>query len=221
MANIKKIKRKIVKIGKRMYKNDFVAASSGNISYRISPNKFLITPTGLSKGHMKEEQILLIDLKGNVIEGDGKPSSETTTHLTIYKNRRDVNCVCHAHPAFATAFACSDVSINSPLLSNVIIDLGKIAEVDYAPPGSKQLRQKISTFLKNYDTFLLSNHGVLTVGESIQDAYMKLETIENFAKIQYYAINLGSLKIMDKEQIDSLIALRNKFNIRNDLNKFK
>jgi len=221
MINLNNIKKRIIEVGKRLYQKGFVAANNGNISYRIDKKRILITPSGVSKGFMQADDLLITDMKGRVLQGSLQPTSEIKVHLLIYKNREDVQSVCHAHPVYATAFACSKISINSPILSDEIISLGKIAEVEYAPPGSQQLADNLIPWIKEYDAFILENHGAVTVEKTVTSAYNKMETLEHFARINYLLQQLGSAKILNKEQIANLVDLRKNFNISENLNKFE
>ncbi len=221
MKNLNKAKTKIIEIGKRLYQNNFVAANNGNISYRVDESRIIITPSGVSKGFMKKNELVITDMDGNVVAGSAKPSSEIQTHLTIYQNRNNVKSVCHAHPIFATAFTCTEKSINTALLSDVIIGLGKIAEVKYAPPGSSQLSENLLPLLEDHDAFLLANHGVITVGNSITSAFYKMETVEHYAQIHFSAMQLAPMKVLNRKQIKSLLELRKKFGVRKNLNKFE
>ncbi|MBS3741592.1 MAG: class II aldolase/adducin family protein [Candidatus Cloacimonetes bacterium] len=221
MKNLDKIKNQIIEVGRRLYQKNYVAANNGNLSCRIDKKRILITPSGVNKGFMQADDLLITDREGRVLQGTLQPSSEIKLHLLIYKNREDVQSVCHAHSAYATAFACSQKSINCPILSDEIISLGKIAEVEYAPPGSQQLADNLLPWIKEHDAFLLENHGAVTTGETMTSAYYKMETLEHFARINYLVQQLGSAKTLNKEQISELLALRQQFNVSGNLNKFE
>lgn len=221
MPKLESVKRKIIKFGKLLYQKNLVAANNGNISRRLDKNRIMITPSGVSLGFLKEHELVITDIDGNVMKGALEPSSEIQAHLTIYQNRNDVKSVCHAHPIFATVFAVSKTSINSPILTELVINLGKIAEVEYAVPGSDELSQQILGHLQEHDTFLLANHGVITVGDSLTSAYQNMETVEHFAQIRYYSNQLSDLKVLDRAQIQDLEGLRNKFGVRENLNKYE
>lgn len=221
MLSNEKLKDGIVEVGKRLYKRNYVASNNGNISCRLGKNKILITPAGMSKGFMKPEDLVITDMKGKVLEGSNRPSSEILMHIIIYKMRTDVQSICHAHPIFATAFACCERSINSPLLSDIIISMGKIAKLEYAPPGSKQLSETFKPYIKKYNAFLLSNHGAVTVGNSITSACYRMESLEQYAHICFVVKQLGSEHSLDREQVRDLVRLREKFNVQKDLNEFE
>lgn len=214
-------KKQIVEIGKRIYARGYVASNDGNVSSRLSENKVLITPTGISKGFMKPEDLIVIDLDGNILEGNRKQSSEANMHLQIYKARPDVLSICHTHPPYATGFAVAGFPMNKMILPEVIIVLGSIPLVEYGTTGTDELYGMISKYVNDYDAFLLANHGVVTLGKSVLEAYHKMETVEHAAKIQFIANQLGNVNTLSKEQCSKLIELRKKFGIRMDVGTHK
>lgn len=216
MKNLQALKRQIVEVGKRMYERGFVAANDGNISARVDDKHVLITPSGVSKGFMKPDDLALIDLNGKVISGTKKPSSEVFMHLQVYKDRADVNSVCHAHPPYATAFAVAGIPLDQCILPEVIITLGSIPLIEYGTPGSEEFYKPVVKLLQDYDAFLLANHGALTVGADILAAYHKMETLEHYAHIAFIARQLGSARSLNKEQVQKLIELRPKFGVRTE-----
>lgn len=211
------MRKEIVAVGKRAYKRGYVASNDGNISSRINEKKILITPTGVSKGFIKPEDLIVIDIEGNLISGKRKMSSECHMHLQIYKNRPDVKSVCHLHPPYATGFAVAGISLDEMVLPEVIISLGTIPVVEYGATGTPELYQKISSYINEYDAFLLANHGALTVGHSVISAYHKMETLEHASKIYFIARQLGNVNKLSKEQTDQLIGFRAKLGIRKEV----
>lgn len=153
-----RIRLDIVEVGKRMYNRQFVASNDDNISVKLSDNEILITPTGVSKGYITSEDIIKVDMAGNVISGNKKPSSEIKIHLAVYKNRPDVYSVCHAHPQKATAFAVAGKVCKEVALPEVIFSIGSVALADYATPSTQQLPDSIQEIVKTTDAILLSNH---------------------------------------------------------------
>jgi L-fuculose-phosphate aldolase len=211
------LRKEIVDAGKRVYDRGYVASNDGNISARIDAKRALITPTGVSKGFMRPEDLIIVDMDGNLVSGDKKPSSETNMHLQIYKDRPDVNSVCHAHPPYSTGFAVAGFNMDKMLLPEVIISLGVIPLVEYGTTGTEELYAQIKRYIQDYDALLLANHGALTVGTSVLNAYHKMETLEHAAKIQFVAQQLGRVNELNGKQSDQLIELRGKFGIRKDL----
>ncbi len=211
------LENEIIEVGKRAYARGYVVANDGNISARLDKNQVLITPTGISKGFMRTSDLIIVDMAGKVLVGRRKPSSEVFMHLRIYKERADVNSVCHVHPPYATGFAVAGIPLDQPVLSEVVIALGKIPLVNYGTPGTEEFYKPLLPFLHDYDAFLLANHGALTVGTDVFNAYYKMETLEHFAQIMYIAKQLGSVTPLDADQVQKLVGLREKFGIRANL----
>jgi L-fuculose-phosphate aldolase len=211
------MRKEIIEVGKRIYNHGYVASNDGNISARVDDDRILITPTGVSKGFMKPEDLIIVDLTGKRLTGKKIQSSESNMHLKIYKDRPDVFSVCHAHPPYATGFAVAGIPLDKMILPEVIISLGKIPIVEYGTTGTEELYGMISKYIKDFDAFLLENHGALTVGSSILNAYHKMETLEHAAKIQFIAKQLGNVNTLNTKQSNQLIDLRSKFGIRKDL----
>ncbi len=211
------LREELVEVGRRVYNRGYAAANDGNMSARLDDGTVLITPTRTSKGFMKTGDLIIIDMEGRLVEGDKKPSSESDFHLKIYRDRPDVMSVCHAHPPYATGFAVAGIPLDRMVLPEVIIRLGVVPIVGYGTPGHSDLYYQISKQLKDHDAFLLANHGALTVGYSVMDAYDKMETLEQAAMIQFVAMQLGKVNTLGKEEVDRLIPLRERFGARKDL----
>lgn len=216
-SNLSSLKQEIVDIGKRLYNRGYVASNDGNLSIRLDSEKVLITPTGVSKGFMKPDDLIVVDLDGKVINGKRKHSSESNMHLQIYRDRPDVGGVCHTHAPYATSFAVAGIPLDLMILPEVIITLGTIPLVEYGATGTEDLYRSISNYVKDYDAFLLANHGVLAVGNNLLSAYHKMETVEHAAHIQFLASQLGKIKTLNKKQVAQLLSMREKFGIRQDI----
>lgn len=215
--NLIELRKAVVGVGKRVYERGYVASNDGNISARIDPEHVLITPTGVSKGFMTPGSLIVLDMNGNVVKGKNKPSSESMLHLGIYKERPDVQSVCHAHPPYATGFAVAGMPLEENILPEVIISLGSIPVVPYAAPGTDEFFEPLLPFLKQYDAFLLANHGALTVGRSVLDAYHKMETLEHFAQILFISRSLGHANPLNGKQVRQLISRRKVYGVREDV----
>ena len=208
------LKKDICEVGRRIYTNGFVAANDGNISVRIGENEVLTTPTGVSKGFMTPDMIVKADLDGNVISGKLKPSSELKMHLDVYKHRDDVKSVVHAHPPTATGFAVAGISLNEMIMPEVIITLGIVPIVKYGTPSTHEIPDAVREHLDCYDGFLLENHGALTIGTDLFNAYFKMETIELAAKINLTARQLGGIKEISKENVEKLYEVRKNLGVK-------
>ena len=204
------IRQEIVRAGKKLAEHFFVAANDGNISYRYSQNEIFITPTGINKGDVRVEDILKVDLKGNVISGKLSPSSEMKMHLRVYEIRSDVKAIVHAHPPAITGYAASRIPLDrNILLPEVIFNLGRIGLTDYATPTTEEVPRSVESVIADCDAVMLANHGALTVGENVMEAYYRMETLEMYARINLVASILGKPAYLDENQIKKLFAIRN------------
>lgn len=188
------IVQKIVKTAHHIYDKDMILGKAGNISILDENNKFMyITASGTDFKSLRHEDILKVNLDdlSYVSHGDRVPSMETNLHVNVYKKRSDVKSVVHVHSPYATAFAFSNRRLRQ-LEGFGEITGEYITEVDYYPPGSKKLAQHASDALKNEDKVLLKDHGVITVGENIDEATLLCEYVEGIAKTQYitHVLNL-------------------------------
>lgn len=208
------LKQDIVEVGRRIWLRGYVAANDGNISVRIGPDEFLCTPTGVSKGFMTPEMIIKVNGAGEVLSGSLKPSSELKMHLGVYRDRPDVNAVVHAHPPISTAFAVAGIPLVKQILPEVIITLGEIPIVEYRTPSTDEIPQAIAKFLQDHDAFLLENHGALTLGTDVYNAYHKMETMEHFATISLTARQLGGERELSPERVAQLMEVRKKLGVK-------
>lgn len=206
-------KELLCEIGRRMYAKGFVASNDGNISVRVSRDKFLVTPTGVSKGYMTPEMMVIVNAQGEVLEGAMRPSSEFKLHSKVYSERDDVNAVVHAHPPIATAFTISGMEINDRIITEEIIQLGYIPTAKYGTPSTMELPDSITEYLQNHDAILLAHHGALTMGTDLLNAYYKMETVEFSAQINLYVKMLGTEKELSEEQVEHLVNIRKSMNL--------
>lgn len=211
----KEAKKAIIDIGQRMYVRGFVAANDGNISVRTSKNEVWATPTGVSKGFMKKKMLVKVDLDGNVLEGTYKPSSELKMHLRAYRGNKALRSVCHAHPPICTSFAVAGIPLDSPILAEAVITLGDVPIAPYAELGTEAVPEAIAPYYHTHNGVLLANHGVVTWAEEPYAAYYRLESMEHYAKILLITDKLlGRQNRLSDEQIERLIAMREKFGVR-------
>lgn len=207
------VKRDIIEVGRRIYNRGFVAANDGNITVRIGPDEVLTTPTGVSKGFMTPDMIIKVDMDGTVKSGKWKPSSELKMHLQVYREREDVNAVVHAHPPHATAFAVAGIPLKKPIMPEVVISLGWVPVAEYGTPSTEEIPQAISKYLQCYDALLLENHGALTVGTDVYNAYFKMETLDLGAQISLLARQLGGEKAISPANVEKLLEVRRNLGI--------
>ncbi len=201
------IRQQLVEIGRRMYEKSFVAANDGNLSYRLADHHILTTPTGVSKGFMSPEDMVVVDIHGNTLHG-GKPSTELLMHLFFYRERQDVNAVVHAHPIYSTGFATAGLSLEDCVAAEIITTLGSIPLANYGTPSTPELAETLRPYVHTCDAFLLANHGVVTVGKDLNEAYYKLERVEHYAHIIFVARQLGGEKKLSKAAVEKLFSIR-------------
>lgn len=206
-------KQAILDIGKRMYINKFVAANDGNISCKVGENEIWVTPTGVSKGYMTEDMLVKMDLDGNILEGTAKPSSEIKMHIRVYKENPELKAVTHAHPPISTAYAVAGVALDKPILIEGALLLGVVPIAKYATTGTEEVPESIGHFVKGYNAVLLANHGALTWGRDIYEAFYRLEAVENYAKIMMYTGFIGKRNLLSTSQVNDLLEIRKKLGI--------
>lgn len=204
MASEWQIRGDIVEVGKRLWLKGFVAANDGNISARLPDGMVIITPTGMSKGFMRPEELVKIDLEGSKLAGSGEPTSELALHLTVYRERPDVGGVVHAHPPTATGFAVAGVTVETAILPEAILSFDGIPLAEYGTPGTEELVRTIMPYLKEHNAFLLANHGALTLGRDVIDAYYRMERLEMVAQIALTARALGGERRLPEGAIERL-----------------
>jgi L-fuculose-phosphate aldolase len=207
------LRREFVEIGKLMYQKGWVAANDGNISVRLQDGHVLCTPTRISKGMMRPDDMIVVDLAGKKIAGERDCTSEIAMHLTIYSMRPDVMSVVHAHPPVATGFAVAGRALDQALLPEVVVSLGSIPLAPYGLPGTPALSQAILPYVPSYDALLLANHGAVAYGPSLHEAFFKLETLEHFARIALIAEMLGGARILPKREVERLFDSRGRYGV--------
>lgn len=201
-------KAMLVEYGRRMYEHGYVVTNDGNISVKVSPTEIWVTPTAVSKGFMTPEMMVKMDLDGNILEGERKPSSEVKMHLRVYKENKKVRGVVHAHPTNATSFAIAGIPLDDPILVESMLQLGAVPVARYAKPGTYDVPDSIAPYCKDYNGVLLSNHGALTWGESLMQAYYRMEVLETYAAMELNVRALNQKRRLSTEQIAELQQLR-------------
>ena len=202
------MKKQILEIGKRLAERGLIAGSDGNISVRLDETRILITPTGRAKGRLVENELAVTDLDGILIEGDLPPSSEIPMHLFVYRNRPEVSACIHSHAPFATACAVSGVGLPADVLPEVVLFVGDIPLTDYAATGTEAVPKSLAPFIEKNNAFLLRNHGLLTIGRTLEEAYNRHETVEHYARIIHLARQQGGANPLPTEEIERLKEMR-------------
>ena len=215
------IKKQIIEIGKRIWQRGFVAANDGNITVKLNDHEILATATGVSKGFMTEDMIIKCDMNGNPVSPNAKyrPSSEVKMHLEVYRVRPDVKSVVHAHPAYATSFAVSGIPLDKCVLPEAILVIGSVPIAPYGLPSTMEIPERMRSYILESDVILLENHGALTVGGDLVEAYHKMETLEHTASIVSKSIQLGNVNVLPSEECDRLMSLRSNYGLKGKLVK--
>ena len=206
---IEVIKERMVDIGRRMWEKDYVDGNGGNLLVRVGKNLFLTTQTLISKGFMTPETISMVDFDGRQVAGRYKRTSECMTHLAIYRNQPKARATCHAHPPHATAYAVANVRPPTCMIPEAEIFLGEVGMAEYQTPGSPANAEAVGKVAVDHHAILMINHGVITWGDHIEDAYWKMENTDAYCKTIWIASQLGSpLKTITQGQARELIELR-------------
>ena len=196
----------LCRVCRLLYDRGYVAGQDGNVSLRTEEG-ILITPSGVSKGRMEPDMLVLCDLDGNVLRGDRHPSSEMAMHLQVYRDRPDVNAVVHAHPPASTAFAVCRRPLEEAYLIETVIGLGQVPVAPYALPSTREVPESIRPYLADHNALLLANHGALSWGRDLWQAFDRMEMLEHTAKIYAQVHQLGGGVELTQTQIDALLAL--------------
>lgn len=204
----------IVQIGRLAFEKGWVAANDGNISIRLDEERILATPTGMCKGMMHADDLIVLDRQGRKISGHREKTTEIHMHLTIYDLRPDIRAVVHAHPPVATGFATAGRPLNLALLPEVIIAFGCVPLAAYGLPGTQELTAPMRPLIPNHDALLMANHGAVCYGEDVFQAYFRMETVEHSARIQLVAELLGGPNVLPRYEVDKLLDSRTRYGVK-------
>jgi L-fuculose-phosphate aldolase len=208
------LREEIVRVGKLLYDRGLIVATDGNISARLDDRRILATPSGLCKGLMTIDQLIIVDLDGKRIGSsspanrDLVPTSEMRMHLEAYKRRSDIRGVVHAHPPTVVAASIAGIDLSQCLIPEVIVMLGLIPTANYATPSSEENAQAIQELIVGHDAVILQRHGTLVVGSSPTDAYLKTETVDQMARVSMMLEVLGKSAPLPPDQVTKLIKQR-------------
>ncbi len=207
--SIKELKEEIIKYGKHAEEKNLTPGVSGNMSARCG-DKILITSSGSANGYLSEDDFVLIDFDGNVIEGKKKPSSEKLLHCAFYKMRSDVDYIIHMHSPYLSSFASAGVALDEPIMAENVFYFGKIPLAEYGLPSSTDLVNKTAKFFDEYDAVLMANHGFIVGDKTIHDAFLKLTLAESYAQVVLNTRILGGAKVLTEQQVKEIYELRKK-----------
>ncbi len=205
--NLIELKQNIIKYGKLAGEKNLTPGVSGNISARCGEN-ILITSSGSANGFLSEDDFVLIDFDGNVVEGSKKPSSEKMLHVEFYKMRPDINYILHVHSPYLSSFASSGKALDEPVMAENVFYFGKIPLAEYGLPSSNDLVEKTAKYFKDYDAVLMANHGFVAGDSDIRGAYLKLELAESYAQVVFNAKMLGGAVLLNDKQVEEINMLK-------------
>jgi len=201
------IARCIVNVCRKVEQKGFVTATDGNISARLPNGNILITPSSMNKGQVEIDDLVEMTLDGTCVAGKRKPSTEILMHYFIYRHRSDVNAVVHCHPVYATGFAAARVPLTPNVFPEVVVQFGNVPLAQYATPSTESVAESLKPFVTDHDAILLANHGVVTYGADLWEAYYKMEKVEHIAHMMFVAHVLGGAIPLTHEQISELHKL--------------
>lgn len=197
----------LVEICRRVESKGFVAATDGNISARLPNGNILATPTSLNKGFVNVDDLVELTIDGEQVSGKRKPSTEIKMHLYIYMHRPEINAVVHCHPVYATGFAAARKPLMPNVFPEVIVQFGEIPLADYATPSTPDLGESLQPYIARHNAILLANHGAVTCGKDLWEAYFAMEKVEQTAQMLFVAESLGGAHQLTIKQVEKLQEL--------------
>lgn len=195
---------------RRTYDSGYAAATDGNVSGRLGPNLFLISPSGCCLGELEPTDLIRVDHRGTALPpmGPGKPTSEYRMHMAVYEVREDVRAIVHAHPPTAIAFSVAGESLADCVIPEVIVGLGTVPTLPYTTPTTEETAELVRTHVRRRDALLLEHHGTVTVGANIREAFYRLDKVEHTAKILLAARQLGGVRALPADEVSRLLQMR-------------
>jgi L-fuculose-phosphate aldolase len=205
------LRQEMIRVTRIVANQGLIRSSDGNLSARLDESRFLMTPSGLYKMSMEPDDPIVVNENGEVLNGKPglKPTSEINMHLEAFRQRPDINAVLHAHPPYATALTIAGLSFPTDYLPEVLIALGDVPVAQYGTPGTPALAESIQEFIKDHNAVILSHHGSITVGKSLEEALIALERLEHAAYTYYLAHNLSTPVPLPDKELDHLRNIGN------------
>jgi L-fuculose-phosphate aldolase len=204
-----KLRAEVVQVSRRLHEMGWVANHDGNVSVRLTGRRLLITPTAVSKRDVDDGMLLIVDESGQVLEGRRKPFSELELHLAVYRARPEVECVLHAHPPHATAFGLVGVELAPVAMPEVVVSLGaSIPTVPRLMPKTPELVKAVEAAAQQVDAMLLAGNGALTAGDSLEQALLRMELVEHYARVLSVARGLGPVMPLPAAEVAKLLEAR-------------
>lgn len=205
---LNKIKEELKKYGRLAGEKNMTPGISGNMSARVE-DRILITTSGSANAYLEDDELVLIDFEGNLVDGHKKPSSEKMLHVEYYKQRPDINCILHMHSPYLSTFAACKKALNQPVMPENIFYFGEIPLAEYGLPSSSDLVEKTAKYFKDYNVILMANHGMISAGKTIKEAYLNLELAESYAQVILQTEILGGASHLTEKEVEEIYALKN------------
>jgi L-fuculose-phosphate aldolase len=215
------IKQQICEIGRRIWMREYCDGNGGNMSARLGPDRFIVTPTGVSKGFMTPEMMSMVDINGVQLAGTWKRSSEFTTHAAIYRSTPEAAAVCHAHPCYAGAFAIKGMQPPPRLIPELEVFVGTVAYTPYKTPGSPEIADEIFPLAPKHQSILMGNHGVICWGKSVEDSYFKMEITDAYCRTVIHAQSLPGGESIPCTKLPELLDIKKKMGLPDDRYELK
>jgi L-fuculose-phosphate aldolase len=207
-------RREIVEIGRLVWQKGWIAANDGNISVRLDGGRVLCTPTGICKGMMQPDDLIVCDMQGHKLEGGKERTTEIALHMAIYNLRPDIHAVLHAHPPTATGFAVAGRALDLALLPEAVITLGCVPLAKYGLPGTTELTEPMLPLIPRHVALLMGNHGAVCYGQDPYEAFFRMETVEHLARVTLVAELLGGPKPLSRSEVTKLIDARTRYGVK-------
>ncbi|MFT4111901.1 class II aldolase/adducin family protein [Silvibacterium sp.] len=204
-------RREIVRYGRWLSRLGYAPGTSGNLSVRLPNGNILVSPTGVSKALLRPSDMVTVDLEGRQLAGARKATSELGMHLAVYRLRDDVSAVVHAHPPLATAFACTGRALDEMLCQEAAMALGPVPLAVYATTGTAEVAASLEPLIPGHQAILMANHGAVSYGSSVADAFYKMETVEHLAQIRLAVHQLGTPQPLTQRQLEQLVFARHRY----------
>ncbi|HPF14458.1 MAG: class II aldolase/adducin family protein [Planctomycetes bacterium] len=204
-----RIRQALCRIGALCYQRGTIVGADGNLSAKLSDGTIVITPTGAMKGFLEPEHMAKVDMQGRPIDQGPRASSEVGIHLVCYQERPDVQAIVHAHPPHAVALTIAEIDMQMPIIPEIIVTIGGIPTAPFGTPGTPELPETIRAIVRCSDTVIMKNHGSVTLGTNLMDAYKKLDMLEHTARILWLAHTArGGLSPLPEAAVQKLLATR-------------
>jgi L-fuculose-phosphate aldolase len=195
----------LVEVGRRLHARDLVGAAEGNLSVRLGPDRFLVTASGVSKGHLRPSDLVVVDGHGATVTGTRRASTELRMHLAVYAARPEVAAVVHAHPITAVALTVAGAPPPADLVPEAAVTLGPIAVAPFATPGTDEVPRSLAPLWRAHQVILLERHGALTLGRDLFQAFDRMETLERVCEVAAAARALGRWEPLSPDAVEKVV----------------